>query len=175
MRTRMLSLVLLAFALGSTAGEDVKLEFQKFASSAGKYKIEFPGAVKNETIEVKTDSGAQQLTLDSVSFPGSSAVFMVTYIDVSEETAKAPAATRLDKIRDASKGTDGKVLSEKDLKVGVEKFTARDVVIEKPTVVIRSRIVLADRRLYQVMLQGDQKFVTSELAERFFDSFDVTK
>ena len=61
------------------------------------------------------------------------------------------------------------------MKIGTDKHPGRDVVIEKPTGVIRSRIVLADKRLYQVMLQGTKEFVTSPLAERFFDSFDVTK
>ena len=174
MRTRPFAIVFLGFWLATAAAQDAKIDFQQFASSDGKYKVQFPGPVKTQTIEVKTPSGAQNLTLDSVSFPGDT-VFMVSYIDTPPEAAKNPSGPRLDKIRDASKGEDGKVLSEKDMSVGTEKYPGRDVVIEKAGVVIRTRIVLADKRLYQVMVQSTKEFVTSPTANKFFDSFDVTK
>ena len=177
MRTRTFLVVGVAAGLwlsAAAAADDPKVEFQQYASAAGRYKVLFPGAVATETVEVKTAAGAQSLTLDSVSLPGET-LFVVSYIDTPAEAANAPAAARLDKIRDAAKGADGKVLSEKDLTVGLEKLPARDVVIEKPGAVIRSRIVLGDRRLYQVMIQGSRQLVTSPTADRFLDSFEVTK
>jgi len=175
MRTRTFALVFLGFGLAhASAQQDGKVEFQQFASSAGKYKVQFPGPVKTDTVEVKTAAGAQNLTLDSVSLPGET-LFVVSFIDVPPETAMNPSGPRLDKIRDASKGDDGKLLSEKDVTVGPEKYPGRDVVIEKAGVVIRTRIVLADKRLYQVMVQGTKDIVVSANANRFFDSFEVTK
>jgi hypothetical protein len=123
---------------------------------------------------VKTAAGKQDLTLDSVSLSDES-LFIVSYIDTPPEASKNPPGPRLDKIRDASKGADGKLISEKDVTVGEEKYPGRDMVIDKAGVVIRTRIVLADKRLYQVMVQGTKEFVTSPTANRFFDSFDVTK
>jgi len=41
--------------------------------------------------------------------------------------------------------------------------------------VIRARVVLGEKRLYQVMVQGSKEFVTSPTADRFFESFEVTK
>lgn len=175
MRTRLFAVIGLALGLSlASAAQDPKLDFQQYASSAGKYKVLFPGPVATETVEVKTAAGAQSLTLDSVSLPGE-ILFVVSYIDLPAAAANVPSTARLDKIRDASKGNDGKVLSEKDLTVGLEKFPARDVVIEKPGTVIRTRIVLGDKRLYQVMMQGRKELVTSPSADRYFDSFEVTK
>lgn len=177
MRTRTFALVgmVAGLTLATTrAGDPPKVEFQQFASATGKYKVQFPGPVKTETTEVKTAAGAQSLTLDSVSLPGDT-LFVVTYIDTPAEAAKAAPGPRLDKIRDAVRGTDGKVLSEKDVTVGFEKLPGRDVVIQKPATVIRTRIVLGEKRLYQVMVQGTKEIATSPTADRFFDSFEVTK
>ena len=60
-------------------------------------------------------------------------------------------APRLDKVRDGNKGADGKVLEDKDLTVGAEKYPGRDVLIEKPDGCIRNRIVIAG----QPPLPGD--------------------
>ena len=91
------------------------------------------------------------------------------------DVAKSPAGPRLDKVRDGNKGPDGKVLTDKEIVVGVEKLPGRDLVIEKPAFFIRNRVVIAGNRLYQVMVQGSKEFVTSKEVDRFFDAFEVTK
>lgn len=176
MRARTFALVGLMLGVGVTvsAADVPKVEYQQFASSAGKYKVLFPGPVKTETTQVKTPVDTRTLTLDSVSLPGG-VLFVVTFIDVPEDAAKAPAGPRLDKIRDANKGTDGQVLSEKNLEIGPDKLPGRDVVIQKPGTALRNRVIISGQRLYQVMLQGSREFVTSQTADRFFDSFEVTK
>ena len=174
MRTRTFALIALVGWLGLNAGAADKPEYKPFASSAGRYKVLFPGPVKTETRDVKTDRGVLKLTLDSVEF-GDDVAFVVTHIDYPDEVAKGDPAKRLDKVRDGNKGPDGKVVAEKALTVGPEKYPAREVVIEKPDVVLRNRIVLAGARMYQVMIEGPKGFVTSKDADRFFDSFEVTR
>jgi hypothetical protein len=174
MRTRTIALLALAAALGTTALAADKPEYKQFASSEGRYKVLFPGGVKSETQELKTDLGTLKLTIDSVELDDD-VVFCVTFIDYPEELTKTDPPKRLDKIRDGSKGADGKVLSEKDVTVGPEKHPGREVLIQKPDVVIRNRIVLAGTRMYQVMIEGSKAFVTSPDADRFFDSFQVTR
>lgn len=177
MRTRTFAVVGLAAGLAlaaARAGDPPKVEYQQFASSAGRYKVLFPGPVRTETAEVKTAAGAQSLTLDSVSLPDET-LFVVSYIDTPADAARAEPGPRLDKIRDAIRGSDGKLLSEKDVSVGLEKFPGRDLLVEKPGTFIRARVVLGERRLYQLMIQGSKGFVTSATADRFFDSFEATR
>ena len=50
-----------------------------------------------------------------------------------------------------------------------------DVLIEKRDNCLRNRIVIAGSRLYQVMVQGPKDVVTSPSADKFLDSFEVTK
>lgn len=171
MRTRTFALVALAAGLGTVALAADKPKYQAFASSAGRYKVLMPGAVKTEVKDLQPD---RKLTIDSAEF-GEDVLYCVTFIDLPESVAKDDPVKRLDKVRDAVKGSNGKVLSEKAVEQGTEKYPAREVVIEKPDGVVRNRIVLAGSRMYQVMVEGPREFVTSADADRFFDSFQVTR
>src|SRR5262249_58940631 len=55
MRTRTFALLALAAGLGTAALAVDKPEYKQYASSEGRYKVLFPGAVKSETQELKTD------------------------------------------------------------------------------------------------------------------------
>jgi len=130
--------------------------------------------VKTDTRELKTDAGPVTLTLDTVELTDE-VTFLVTHLEYPAAAPMLEPAKRLDKVRDGIKGADGKVVSEKELTVGAEKFPAREVVIEKPAAVLRNRIVVAGGRLYQVILQGPKDYITGPDADRFFDSFEVTR
>lgn len=177
MHARTFALAGLVVALGAAAQArlDPPAEYKQFASADGRYKVLFPGAARTETTDVKTAAGGTlKLTLDSVEvIPG--VIFMVTYVDVPEDVAKTPAGPRLDKVRDGNKGADGKVLLDKEITVGADKYPARDLLIEKPAFTLRNRAVIAGNRLYQVMLQGPKELVSSKDVDKFFDSFEVTK
>ncbi len=151
-------------------------EFQWFASAAGKYKVLFPGVVKSEVREIPAGKETLRLHLDSVELKGDT-VFLVSYVDAAEEVAKKPVGPRLDKVRDGNKGERGKVIDEKDITVslGMEKFPGRDLLIEMPTGYLRNRVVIVGRRLYQVMIQGTKEVVTSPSADKFINSFELTK
>jgi hypothetical protein len=172
MRARTFALVALAAGLaGAAAGQP---EFKPYASTDGRYKAVFPGPVKTDTVEAKADAGPVKVTVDSVELLAGTS-FSVTYADAPDAVAKQPPGPRFDKVRDANKGPAGKVLREKDLTLGPEKHPARDVLIESPAGCIRNRIVIAGNRLYQVMVRGPMDVVTSPSADRFLDSFEVTK
>ena len=171
MRTWILCLFVAVFTLGSISAQ---VEFKPYASGDGRYKVLFPGPVKSESFDVKSDKVNLKVTVDSVELRAGTA-FLISYIDAPDEVAKLPAGPRFDKVRDANKGDGGKVLEEKDLTVGLEKFPARDVLIETRAGCLRNRIIIAGPRLYQVMVQGSKEVVTSPSADRFLASFEVTK
>ncbi|MCI0703780.1 MAG: hypothetical protein L0241_22200 [Planctomycetia bacterium] len=172
MRTGTFALVGLCLVL-SARGLDAD-EFKPFASSAGRYKILFPGPVKTQTTDIKAGKDTLKLTLDLVELKGDT-VFLVSFVDTSEAVAKQPPGPRLNKVRDGNKGENGKVLEDKDVTIGSEKYPGRDVLIETPKGYIRNRIVIAGNRLYQVMIQGSKEVVTSESADKFLASFEITK
>ncbi|QJW96129.1 hypothetical protein [Frigoriglobus tundricola] len=171
MATRMCTMAGLVVAFASVAaGQDFKLH----TSTAGKYKANFPGEVKSETTDIQAGNQTLKLTLETVELKGET-VFMVSYVDAADEVAKQPAGPRLDKVRDGNKGPTGKVLEDKDVTVGAEKYPGRDILLETPGRFIRNRAVIAGNRLYQVMVQGTKDVVTSPSADKFIASFEITK
>jgi hypothetical protein len=149
-------------------------DFKQYASGAGRYKVMFPGDVKTETTDIQAGKDTLKLTLDSVELKGDT-VFMVSYVDATDEVAKKPAGPRLDKVRDGNKGPNGKVHEDKQIEVGMEKYPGRDLLIETPNGYLRNRAVIAGNRLYQVMIQGTKEIVTSPSADKFLASFEITK
>lgn len=171
MHARMFALLVLVVGFGGVA---VGQDFKQFASGAGRYKVQFPGDVKSETTDIKAGKNTLKLTLDSVELKGDT-TFLVSYVDATEDIAKQPPGPRLDKVRDGNKGPTGKVHLDKEVQLGVEKHPGRDLLIETPNGYIRNRVVIAGNRLYQVMIQGTKEVVTSPSADKFIDSFEVTK
>ncbi len=171
MNARMFALagLVVAFA-GVAAGQD----FKPHTSATGRYKALFPGEVKSETTDIQAGKDTLKLTLDMVELKGDT-VFMVSYVDASDEVAKKPAGPRLEKVRDGNKGPNGKVIEDKEITVGAEKYPGRDLLIETPNGYLRNRVVIADKRLYQVMIQGSKEVVTSPSADKFIASFEITK
>lgn len=171
MQARMVTLIAFVVAMSGVAtGQD----FKQYASGAGRYKVMFPGNVKTETTDIQAGKDTLKLTLDSVELKGDT-IFMVSYVDASDEVAKKPAGPRLDKVRDGNKGDKGKVLEDKEITLGEEKYPGRDLLIETPDGCIRNRVVIAGNRLYQVMIHGSKEVVTSASAEKFIASFEITK
>jgi hypothetical protein len=167
----MFALVGLVVGLATVSAQ---VEFKPYASSAGRFKVLFPGAVKTETFDVKMDKIDLKVTVDSVELRAGTS-FLVTYVDTPDEVTKAPVGPRFDKVRDANKGENGKVLEDKELTIGTEKYPAHDVLIENANGCIRNRIIIVGARLYQVMIQGSKEVVTSPSADQFLASFEVTK
>ena len=98
--------------------------------------------MKSESVDVTAGKTQLKVMIDSVELRGGTA-FMVTYVDAPEEVAKSPPGPRIDKVRDANKGEQGKVLEEKELTLGTEKYPARDVLVQTPDGHLRNRIVIA--------------------------------
>ncbi|MBA4063972.1 MAG: hypothetical protein C0501_09725 [Isosphaera sp.] len=174
MRPRTVGLLGLAGLLSAAGAWGQAPEFKPYASTDGRYKAVFPGPVTTQTVPVKDEKGELTVVVDSVELLAGTS-FLVTYVDAPAEFAKQPPGPRLDKVRDGNKGADGKLVEEKDVAVGAEKYPGRDVLIEKPGGHLRNRIVIAGNRLYQVMVQGPKDVVLSPSADRFLASFEVTK
>src|SRR5580698_10503334 len=120
MRVGIIALAGLVAGLGSVIAQ---VEFKQYASSAGRYKVIFPGPVKSETFDVTMDKVCLKITADSVELRGGTS-FLVTFVDAPEDVAKSPPGPRFDKVRDAIKGEKGKVLEDKELMIGVENHPA---------------------------------------------------
>jgi hypothetical protein len=172
MRGRILALAGLTVAFAAVASAQ---DFKSFASKEGRYKALFPGEVRSDATDIGSGKEKLKFNYDMVELKGDT-VFMVSFVDSSDEVAKQPVGPRLDKVRDGNKGEAGKVLEEKEITFGPEKYPGRDLLLQKPGSFIRNRAIFAGKRLYQVMVQSPSKeVVTSQSADKFIASFEITK
>ncbi len=154
--------LLTAFA----ADEPVATEF---VSKEGKFKATFP--TKPETTEAKPKGGFAVTTTTAIPKPGQ--VFTVTYFDLPIDI---PADKAKETLVALAGGIKGKTLSDKEVAVGKDKLPGRDAVYELPNAHIRQLMILDGKRIYQVIVGGPTKEdVTSKAADKFVDSFQVTK
>ena len=186
MLTRLLCVAALTLGSGALAAAD-ELELNEYVSREGKYKVLLPGEVKTNDVKAveakaekkgdkkgakKTDTPTTKVASAAV---GPDRAFMVSYSDLAFVVPADQVKTIVADYARSLAGKDGKVLSQKDVKVGTDKRSGREVLIEKPKHFLRVRCLIVGRRLYQVVAAGPKDFVTSEDADKVIESFEVTK
>lgn len=142
-----------------------------FASKAGRFSVSLPGV----PIEVPQFVG-QLKVVKYVAEGKNEAVYVISHTDYAEADVKADAVQkRLDQARDgAIVSVGGKLKTEKA--VQLEGFPGRDIAIEKAgAVIVRMRIFVVDRRVYQVLALGPPAVLGSKEVANFLDSFRLIK
>jgi hypothetical protein len=164
-------LLLIALATSATAAQ----RGETYAPRDGRFTIRFPGKPKES--EQTAKSGNAELRVVTGTYANSDGnAFMASYTDLPAGAAGSDNSARLfDGVREGLKGKDGKLLDEKEVKVGPDKLPGRDIQIEKDKKHMRFRVVLRDGRLYQVAVIGTPSFVKGKDATAFIDSFELTK
>jgi hypothetical protein len=172
---RQISILALAVVLLAAAGCGPG-ELKEFSSADGKYKILL---YANPT---KKDQQASGQTVHVVANDMGSKAIMVMHTDLpikAEESAEQ-IAKRLDGAKTGAmnsvkaKETKSAKITIKD-KAGNE-FPGREFTGELPSSqgVLKSRIFIVGKRLYQVLVFGPASFVDSGDVARVFDSFELT-
>jgi hypothetical protein len=169
----MAQFVLLAAALGF--GQQP--EWMPFTSSAGKFRVLFPGEPTEQKESVKTPAGVVEVTTFFVEQQLEQVNYVVTYARFPAAAVKAGSeAKRLDNARDGAVARmKGKLKSEK--RIALQKqYPGRELLIETPDKRrVRGRIYAVGDRLYQVLVLGPAAVVDSKETSRFLDSFQLTK
>jgi hypothetical protein len=165
----------LAAPLLLAAEDKPKAALEEFTSKAGGFTVAMPGKPKETSKTSKTAAGQETKQLTWILQQKDSA-FLVIVTDVPN-LAKADAATLNTVLEQGRKGAvaamKGKLLSEKKVKLG--KHPGLEFQIDAPKVggIYRSRIYIADGRLYQVTVFGPKEVATSKQADRFLNSFKL--
>lgn len=160
------AIVLVLLSVGLSSADD--LQFADYKSEEGRFFARFPGEVK-----VVTNKGGNVPTTTHQVTPGEGLLFAVTYFDLPLDI---PADRAKATVRNFATGIKGKVVSEKDVKVGPDKRYGREVVYDRKESFLRQRVTIDGKRMYLAVVGGKTKQdVTSKDADRFLDAFEVTK
>lgn len=157
----------LAFTLDPT-------EWKEFASKEGRFKVLMPGTPKQDKAETESDFGKSVLHMNLAR--AGKAMYGANYSDFPAEIKKADLKQLYDSSRDgAVANLEGKLASEKDIKLG--KHPGREIRIDvaKGKQLFRARVYLVGQRLYQVIVLGTPETATSKEADQFLDSFKLAE
>lgn len=157
---------------------DAKLEFQRVASKAGRFMAEMPGKPEEKAQELATSRGKMKYFQFEVNAANDSLQFNIAYFDQFDDVVKGkvPQDLILAFRNGARKGQ--KIIEDKEITLGKDKIPGRDYQVEtKNGLFIRERMFIAGNRHFRVFIvvDGPKEFLTSKDANRFFDSFKITK
>jgi len=150
-------------------------DFQEYSSADGKYKVQFPGKPKEQT-----QNAPGGIAMKIAGVEERTGAYMVMYSDMPIPE-KEPDAKIQDRLEGAILGivqNNGGTVMKKDRTTLNGKYPGRDfqAKITRPMAgMVRGKIVLVGRRLYQVMVLGTTEFAGSADATRFLNSFALTE
>lgn len=152
--------------LGSATPSIGQQNWTEYRSTAGGYRVEFPGPPKIVPMDVQTGDGPKHLELPQIKFGGVS--FISAYADLN---ADPDPQEFLDRSRSGSvANSKGTLRSSQRLAVG--GAPARRFIYDKPDKsVVVHLTVLSGRRLYQLEAIGPADQVDSPVIKHFIDSF----
>ena len=147
---------------------------RNYRSEEGKYTVRFPKEPTISNKELATTAGVLKVQTAKCD-AGKDVVLSVSHTTYPANFGDVDATKILDGVRDGLKGSDGEVKVDKALTLGEDKVPARDVRIEAGKNGIRTRLILVDRRLLQVMAVGKTEALEGKAVEEFFKSFELAK
>lgn len=167
-------------ALANQPQTTVKSIWQVFSSQEGGFSILFPGTPTVTKQKVKSKNGEVEVNLFTVERPQEEVKYTVAYIDYPEEYIELlKRNNQVEAAIDTGKTTaleNAKATLISEEKMSLEGHFGKEVNYTKPgDKIIKQRIFLVDRRLYQVSAETTtkmQKFLTKSISG-FCDSFKL--
>ncbi|MFO0797154.1 MAG: hypothetical protein U0804_06720 [Gemmataceae bacterium] len=144
----------------------------RYVSKDGGYSIKFP---KGTTPKTKTQDAPGGLTMVMTIAEQDKKSHVAMFMELPAGTLKAiPAKSILDGASNgALQKSGGKEVSQKDFTFGKDKHPARELVVDKDGMVVKTHIIVADPRVYVLVVGGPDKYGTSKAATEFLKSFEV--
>jgi hypothetical protein len=132
-------------------------QFREIYSAEGRFKVQMPGKpVERTKLWILQEGGN---------------AYAVSYCDLPMDATEL----QLDAVVDRVCGKSGRKLIRSTETTLQQKYPGREVTAEVPGgTMLRARIFIAGRRLYQVVVDGSKAWVNSVDREKFLDSFVIT-
>lgn len=164
--------LIVTLVMNFIGGGDKLKDFEPFESVEGRFSVSMPGEPEKITQTVSHAAGELDFTMFSA---GSKEVgFVVGYSDYPEEIIySTDPKTLLDGARDgAVTNVQGELLNEKVL--DVYGSPAREIEVNvQDKGILTARLILVDRRFYQVMTMFPPDEQDINMMMDFFDSFTI--
>ncbi len=145
----------------------------KYVSKEGGYSVKFPAGAD---VKTKTQDAPGGLKMIITGTESEKKAYMVMHMELPPGIVKAasPKAILDGAANGAVAKSGGKQVSSKDMTFGKEKHPGREVVVDKDGNLVRTQIIVADPKIYVVIVGGPEEFANSKAALDFLKSFEIT-
>ncbi len=161
---------LLACGLVGTAQDTAVAK--KYVSKDGGYTVQFPAGAE---VKTKTQDAPGGLKMVMAIAEQDKKSHVVMYMALPPGALQAvPAKTILDGAASgALQKSGGKEVSQKDFTFGKEKHPARELVVEKDGMIVRTHVIVADPKVFVLVVGGPGEYGSSKAATAFLKSFEI--
>jgi hypothetical protein len=148
-------------------------DWQEYTVKECGFKVVLPGKPSKREKELQGPTGKFSMTMFGFNTGQAMNFYGVYHTNYPSDVPIASDDSFLDELRDRLLPTfKGKLISEQKLKL--DKRPGRELLIESELHgILRYRIYLDGRRVYQVVVGGSDTFVKSKDTDKFFDSFKL--
>jgi hypothetical protein len=150
---------------------------EKYISKEGNFAILFPGKPKETTQTTKSPIGDVKVYTATYATKDGN-VYMVSYSDLPEEATKPEnLVTLFEGVREGAKGKDGEILDSGRFEFGPDKLPGYDLDVKKDKgdQRVKFRVIVREKRLYQLAVVGSKDFAQGKDAAAFLKSFEISK
>lgn len=163
--------VLAVAACGLTAAAQDTVD-RRYVSKAGGFSVRFPPGVE---VKEKTQDAPGGLKMVIAIAEKDKKSHVAMFMALPPGTlAAVPAQQILD---GAAKGalakSGGTEVSQKDFAFGKEKHPGRELVVDKDGMIVTTHIIVADPRVYVLVVGGPGEYGSSKAATGFLKSFEL--
>ncbi len=146
----------------------------KYVSKEGGFSVQFPAGADVTTKSQDAPGGMKMIITRA---EGEKKAFTVMYMALPDGIVKAAGAKVIldGAVNGVVRQGGGRQVSAKDLTFGKEKHPGREVVVDKDGNLVRTRIIVADPKIYGLLVDGPEEFASSKEATAFLDSFEIAK
>lgn len=145
----------------------------KFVSKDGGYTIQFPAGAE---VKTKTQDAPGGLLMVMATAEQDKKSHVAMYMALPPGAVKIVGANKIldGAVNGALDKSGGTEVSQKDFAFGKDKHPARELVIEKDGMIVRTHVIVADPKVFVLVVGGPGEYGNSKAAKAFLKSFELT-
>lgn len=151
------------FMAGALAACSPKFDWRDFRSTDAPYTVMLPGKAATHTRPVNLDGQEVKMTMSAAEVDGTMFAVGTAELPDAAKAAQAVQAMKLAMVRNI-----GGTITKETTKDG-----AFDVEARGPRLAMHGRFLSKDKRVYQVVILGDQKHFDADTVDTFLSSFKL--
>lgn len=155
-------------AAGALAACSPKFDWRDFRSTDAPYTIMLPGKAATHTRTVNLDGQQVKMTMSAAEVEGTMFAVGTAELPDAAKAALAVQAMKLAMVRNI-----GGTIVKESTKDGAFEVEARGTGPNGAPLALRGRFLAKDKRVYQVVMLGDQKHFDADTVDTFLSSFKL--